>query len=408
MTDLLQNTDLLKYISIPFIAGLIGWFTNWLAIKLTFYPLEFVGVRPFFGWQGIIPSKARKMATVSVDATLSKISTVREIFDEIDPNVLSKHILETVTPRIQEYVDELMVKEHPTLWENLPVLVRQQIYKRVQSNAPALLDNLLEDVADNIEDLFDIKQVVADQLVNDKRLLNRIFLECGHHEFKFIVNSGAWMGFTFGLIQMCVWYFFQSGWVLPVAGFIVGFATNWVALNIIFRPLNPVKISRYKLHGLFLQRQKEVAASFCSIITHEILTIENIINAILNGRNAERTQNMVKKNIKPIVDEAAGVARPLTLLAMGPRRIANLKQSVAEKAIDITPSTFHDPAFNAERAAVVESIMRVKMEALTSEEFQDLLRPCFQEDEIKLILVGAVLGFSAGLAQLIFVFGLPI
>ena len=46
-----------------------------------------------------------------------------------------------------------------------------------------------------------------------------------------------------------------------------------------------------------------------------------------------------------------------------------------------------------------------RMIALSSEEFQDLLRPCFQEDEIKLILVGAFLGFGAGIGQLVFVFG---
>lgn len=407
MMDLLQNIELLKYLSIPFIAGFIGWFTNWLAIKLTFYPLEYVGVHPF-GWQGIIPSKARKMATVSVDATLSKINTVREIFEQIDPNVLSKHIIETVKPRIEDYVDELMLREFPTLWDTLPSSVRQKVYDRVHNSTPLLVENLLDDVTENIEELFEAKQVVADQLVNDKRLLNRIFLECGRKEFKFIINSGAWMGFIFGLVQMCVWYFYQGNWVLPVAGFIVGFATNWIALNIIFRPLNPVKIGCFKLHGLFLQRQKEVAAAFCKIITHEILTIENIINAILNGQHADRTKAMVKKNIKPIVDDTAGLARPLTFIAMGPKRIAKLKQSVGDKAIDLTTVTFNDPAFNAERAEVVENIMRVKMEALSSEEFQDLLRPCFQEDEIKLILVGAVLGFSAGLAQLFFVFGLTV
>ncbi len=29
---------------IPFIAGFIGWFTNWLAVKATLYPVEFVGL----------------------------------------------------------------------------------------------------------------------------------------------------------------------------------------------------------------------------------------------------------------------------------------------------------------------------------------------------------------------------
>jgi hypothetical protein len=61
--------------------------------------------------------------------------------------------------------------------------------------------------------------------------------------------------------------------------------------------------------------------------------------------------------------------------------------------------------FEKDRARAVESIMVERMIALSSEEFQDLLRPCFQEDEIKLILVGAFLGLAAGVCQLLFVFG---
>ena len=35
------------YLLIPFIAAAAGWGTNWLAIKMTFYPLEYVGKFPF-------------------------------------------------------------------------------------------------------------------------------------------------------------------------------------------------------------------------------------------------------------------------------------------------------------------------------------------------------------------------
>jgi hypothetical protein len=50
-------------------------------------------------------------------------------------------------------------------------------------------------------------------------------------------------------------------------------------------------------------------------------------------------------------------------------------------------------------------LLRERMERLRPKDFQDLLRPCFQEDEMKLILTGAVLGLIAGVAQLLFVFG---
>ena len=53
MTSLLSTPEFWQYLSIPVIAALIGWTTNWLAIKMTFYPLEFVGKPPLLGWQGI-------------------------------------------------------------------------------------------------------------------------------------------------------------------------------------------------------------------------------------------------------------------------------------------------------------------------------------------------------------------
>ncbi|WP_417513068.1 hypothetical protein [Marinobacter sp.] len=405
MTSLFSNPEFWQYLSIPVIAALIGWTTNWLAIKMTFFPLEFVGKPPLLGWQGIIPSKARKMAAISVDATISKIGTVREIFQQIDPRVLATHIVHSVDPRIEEYVDEIMLREHPTFWENLPASARKMVYDRVRKSTPKLVDNLVDDISDNVEDLLDIKGMVIDRLAVDKQLLNRIFLECGEVEFRFIVNSGLYFGFLFGLIQMAVWYFYQNWWVLPVFGLLVGWATNWIALNVIFRPLHARKIGPFRIQGLFLKRQPEVAESFCHIVTHEILTVGNIINAILEGPNGGRARNMVKKHIKPLVDETAGMGKALTQMALGPTGFATLKNQVGEKAIEISKTSFNNPVFETDRARAVESIMVERMIALSSEEFQDLLRPCFQEDEIKLILVGAALGFAAGICQLVFVFG---
>ena len=55
-----------QYFIIPWVAGLVGYFTNVLALEMTFYPVEFWGIEIFriktepwglFGWQGIIPTK---------------------------------------------------------------------------------------------------------------------------------------------------------------------------------------------------------------------------------------------------------------------------------------------------------------------------------------------------------------
>lgn len=405
MFEILADVRLWQYLSIPTIAALIGWTSNWLAIKMTFYPLEFIGKPPLLGWQGIIPSKARKMATISVDSTIARLGTVEEVFQEINPRLIARYIIAKVEPRLEEYVDEVMLQEHPTIWENLPARARQLVVSRVRDSLPERVDSLLAEISANIEELFDIKTMVTDQLVKDKRLLNRIFEECGEKEFRFIIQSGLYLGFAFGLIQMIAWFFYQVWWVLPLFGLLVGWATNWIALNIIFRPLRPIKIGPFVLQGLFLRRQPEVAASFCHIVTHEILTVGNMARFILEGPHGDRTRNMIKKHIKPVVDETTGIVRPLTQLALGPKGFATIKNRVGEMAVDISADAFDDSIFERNRAEAVEKIMRERMETLPAPEFQDLLRPCFQEDETKLIIIGAVLGCLAGLAQLFFIFG---
>src|SRR5690606_12075688 len=169
-------------------------------------------IPPLLGWQGIIPSKAAKMAQISVDATISKIGTVQEIFQQIDPQVLAAHVVKTIEPRVEEYVDELMDQEQRTLWGNLPQSVKNRVYERVRKSIPNLVDNLVEDISANIQDLLDIKLMVTEQLVKDKQLLNRIFLECGQAEFNFIIKSGIVFGFLFGLVQMMIWMFYQGWW----------------------------------------------------------------------------------------------------------------------------------------------------------------------------------------------------
>lgn len=401
-------SELIKFASIPVIAGLVGWMTNWIAIKLTFSPLEFVGFKPFLGWQGIIPSKARKMAEICVDSTLSRIGTVTEVIEQMDPNSIGEHILETLHPRVDELVDEIMLKRHPTLWKNMPKPMRQLCYERVSQELPATIDALVAEMSPKIESLFDLKAMIVDHLEHDKALLNRIFLECGQNEFRFIIKSGLWFGFLFGLPQLLLWYVIPNPWILPVCGFLVGWATNWVALNMIFRPVEPKRIGRLTIHGLFLKRQNEVSETFCTLITDEILTVKQIANAMLTGVHADRTRAIIQRQFEDLVDDAAGIVKPLTQMALGPENFAALKKDTGLKAIDLSRETLSDPLFNRERAQAVKQIMSERMKQLPSKDFQDLLRPCFQEDEFKLIAIGGVLGFLAGLSQLVYIFGLSL
>ena len=74
---------LLNWIIIPLVGGLVGWFTNWLAVKMIMQPIHYVGWHPF-GWQGIVPANSAKMARTLINNSLSKIVSQKELLERVD------------------------------------------------------------------------------------------------------------------------------------------------------------------------------------------------------------------------------------------------------------------------------------------------------------------------------------
>jgi len=97
---------------IPFLAGIVGYGTNVLALHMTFYPLEPFGFyipclcNILIGWHGIVPSKAEKMVSKQVDLIVSELLSPRQIFERLKSEDFSRHsksqIEETVRTTVRE------------------------------------------------------------------------------------------------------------------------------------------------------------------------------------------------------------------------------------------------------------------------------------------------------------------
>ncbi len=406
MSEFLETYGIyLQFISIPIISGIVGWGTNVLALKMTFYPLEFWGIKPFLGWQGIIPSKAEKMAKISVNLWTTKLVNVKELFSQLEPAMVAEEMRPQFDRIAKEIMDEIMAKQSPEVWSKIPESVKRMTYARISRDMPGVVAEIMFDVKDNIEEVFNIEEMVIDRLTADKQLMVEMFLNCGKEEFKFIERSGFYFGFLFGLIQMVIWYYFPEWWILPLAGLIVGYATNWLALKLIFEPIQEKTVFGMKFQGLFIKRQNEVSEEYAKMLTEEIFTFDRIFAAIINGTTKDKFIDLVLKHAERGIDEGVGISKPVVNLVAGKRNYDKMKNIVLDKVIREMPSSVN-PVFNyADEVMDLETVFRTKMQALSPPEFVGFLRPVFQEDELKLILIGAVLGMAAGFAQLYLVFG---
>ena len=400
VVDVQQNWWL--YASMPFVAAIIGFGTKIVAIRMMFQPIEFVGIRPFLGWQGIVPRKAAIMAGIACDTMTTKLIKPEDIFNKLDPDRIAKEIEKPLLAAIEDITREVAAHYSPGLWEAAPESVKERIIRRIQDDAPVIVNRIMSDVKANIGTVFDLKDMVVTSLLRDKQLLNRIFLEAGSGEFRFIRNSGAFFGFGIGCVQAVTWALTHSPLVMPVFGLFTGWFTDWLALRMVFNPKYPKKYFWiFEWQGLFLKRRNEVSAEYGRLIAKEIVTPHNIIDAILRGPLSDRLFSMVQKHVQKTVDGQSGLAKPFVVFTVGTSKYQEMKLVVAQEIIKRLPETLKHIEKYAEDAMDLERTLAVKMTELSLEEFENLLHPAFQQDEWILITVGAALGFIVGELQVI-------
>jgi len=395
--------EFLPYLSIPIVSALVGWITNIVAIQMTFYPINYVGIRPF-GWQGIIPSKARKMAETAVDLWTTKLLDIGTQFSKIKPEKVAEEMAPSIDHLSKQIIDEVMEAKLPKIWQRAPENIKHNVYVKVSESLPFIVEEMMKGVKLNFSEMLDLKYLAVSSLTQNKILLNQMFLKCGEEEFKFIKKSGLYFGFMFGLIQMVVWYFFPLWWILPMFGILVGYFTNFLALKMIFRPLDPIKIGKLVIQGMFIRRQVEVATEYSRIVASKIITIENIFEYIIRGPGSKKLEKIVQQLIEYTIDSTAGLLKSLVEISTGSQLFIHIRNIATFRFMQELPMNIRHVFGYAENALDLEHILRDKMIGLTSVEFEAFLRPVFKEDETTLIIIGAILGGIAGLLQYFVVF----
>lgn len=389
----------------PVISAFVGYVTNVIAIRMMFHPIEFVGwFKPYLGWQGIVPRKASKMTGIAVDTITETLITEDEIFGRLQPERVAAELEAPMVAMVDEITDRVMTRHHQRLWTTLPDVMRDQVKRRVRSQAPAIIAEIMNELRTNIRYMFDLKGMITRVLVREKGLLNRIFLETGRREFKFIGKSGAYFGFVFGLCQMGVWAMWQLWWLLPLFGLLVGWATNWVALKMIFNPKKSIRVGPWTIQGLFFKRQPEVSADYGTLVADQILTPQHILEEILNGPYAEKLFALVQAEVQKAIDDSASVARPFVAWTLGNDDYDRIKAEAVREVVARMPMTLSHMTGYAEDAMAIRTTLIERLQGLTPRQFEAMLRPAFEEDEWILIAVGAALGLAVGWFQLIVLF----
>jgi len=341
------------------------------------------------------------MGSIAVDKGIAKLGSASDFYRQLEPDTIAEHVMATAQRDIRGLVEETMEREHPQLWHDLPPQIREAVHQRVQQQLPDIVDDVVvRQIGDNIEQLLDVKLMVIRHIEARPELANRMFREVGEKELRFIINFGFFFGALQGIPLVFLTQAVPHWWVLPIGGVIIGYVTNWVALWMIFEPVEPHRIGPLRVHGLFIRRQPEVSEVYGEIIAEDIVTLRNIGEELLHGPRSDRTRQMIEDSMRPAVDRAAGPARLAVKAALGTSEYETIRESVATEAVDYTMTPLTDPEFNRRQSAAMRDLITERMRELPHGDFSELLRSAMREDEWLLLLHGAVLGFVAGCIHL--------
>ena len=419
----MDSKTLTDLISIPLFTGVIGYITNWTGVLMLFRPLRFYGItipglRLLFpllprrvrvlpvinyqgglGWQGIVPSRADKMASIAVDKGLGKLGGISDFYRELEPDRIAEHLASIAQNEIREVVEQIMLQENPQLWRDLPPVIKEAVHTRVRQQLPGIVKGITDEIGANVDQLIDAKLMVIRYFVAHPELLNELFLTMGKKELRFMQNFGFYFGLPMGFALFGILQVYPHWWVLPIGGVIIGWVVNYLGIEMIFEPIHYTKWVPWH-QGLLIKRQAEVTELYAEMVAEKVITLQNIGEELLTGPRSDRTMQMLEDSLRPAVDRAVGPARAAVRIAIGTREYDQIRNSVAAEATQFAPIAFNDAEFNRRQSGKIHDFISKQMAQMGPDDFVEMLRSAIKQDEWLLFFHGGALGLFAGFLHL--------
>lgn len=189
-------------------------------------------------------------------------------------------------------------------------------------------------------------------------------------------------------------------WILvPLLGAVIGWMTNRIAIEMLFRPRTPIGKGRFALQGLIPRRQQELATQVAVIVEREFLSanrlrseLERIDPIPLLG---SYSRQLVHQRIAPRL-------RRIPVLGYFVRgsHLEALERAIAEELRREAPGLMQRMAEAAEKQVSIRGIVEKRIGELSMETLESLIRRVAGREFRQIEILGALIGLLVGLIQL--------
>lgn len=185
--------------------------------------------------------------------------------------------------------------------------------------------------------------------------------------------------------------------ILAIIGGLIGYLTNVVAIKLIFRPINPIKIPilNTEIVGMIPKRKSEIAATIGQIISEQFLSIDEIIDGIITDEDKDNITNYIKLKIKLILDEKMTLI-PGTIKLLVQNYISDIIEDEIKSSID---ELSEEIIIKANNRINIEEIVKNKINELDLYELEEIILTIVKNELRHIEILGLILGFFIGIIQ---------
>lgn len=194
----------MKYILLPLIAGLIGWFTNYIAVWMLFNPkkpVNILGIK----FQGIFPKRQHILAERIGNLVADQLLHSSDLKDKL----LNEDTLSGISILVEEKIDDYLLNIFPEKYPITSIFFGAK--RKAQIKADLLVEveravpELMNAYAAQIDEKIDIESIVTEKVANlNSEMLEKMMNNILKSEFKFIEWVGAILGFFIGIVQLLI------------------------------------------------------------------------------------------------------------------------------------------------------------------------------------------------------------
>jgi len=191
---------------------------------------------------------------------------------------------------------------------------------------------------------------------------------------------------------------------MALVGAVIGWSTNVTAIKMIFRPVQPVRIPvlGFTLQGLIPKRRGEIAKNIAETVEKELVSLEEIIEELINDDNKEQIYSLIKNKLKNVADERFPIFIPFAFKIMILDHINKIIDEESDDAInELTEVLVHKAIEKVSISGMIEE----KINMADYEKIEEIILKIAKKELKHIELLGGVIGLAIGLVQgLILVF----